>query len=431
MIRATARLAAAPAALAATLAAGAALAQSDVQIYGLLTPMVDHVSVSGAKAGAPAARPSMLAAAAYNGRGNGRITRMQSSTSGLGFRGSEDLGGGLKAIFQLETGVQVDDGTVTGSATAPGRFWSRNSRVGLSGAFGTVFAGIWDMPIAWSHLGQTNGVRNPYAGDSSLVFVTPGFNLPSSVTADGRGNGPGDAIFNRRQGNTLQYVSPDRGGFNLRLAYALPEGERTAANGARTAPRQWGLGAEYVDERWFVRYAYQRHDDYFGLAWLGAGGAANPDVAGSTATGSKDDNHRLIVRYQFTPAWSLQGTWDRLAYRADGVAAGRVEAYRRDAWAALLRWRTGPHTAWLNVGAAGDGHCGVAGGGACRSDGLGARMAALGWRYDFSRRTDVFVSAYELRNRANGQYGVFPRSVAGIAPGSRQRALTLGIEHSF
>ena len=67
----------------------------------------------------------------------------------------------------------------------------------------------------------------------------------------------------------------------------------------------------------------------------------------------------------------------------------------------------------------------------CSTDALGADTAAVGWRYDFSRRTDLFASAYTVRNRANGQYGAFPRSVAGIAPGSQTRGITVGLEHSF
>lgn len=411
-------------------AAADAQAPSSVQIYGLLVPMIDHVDVSRASSAAPANRPAMLGAAAYNGAGEGRLTRMQSSTANLGLRATEDLGGGLAAFFQLEHGLQVDEGVITGP---PGnnRFWNRNSAVGLKGAFGTVFAGIWDTPIAWSHLGLTNGVRNPYAGDSSDIFVTPGFNVPHSVTLDNRVNNPSDAVFNRRQGNSLQYWSPNFSGLSLRLAYSLPEGTKTAANGAGYAPSMAGLGMEYVRGALTVRYAYQRHRDYFGLAWLGPNPAANPDAAGSTAGGSSDSNHRLIVRYAVTPQWTVQGTFDRLSYAADGVAAGAVDAYRRNAWSALVLYRNGRHVAWGDYGRADDGSCSLSGGGACGTSGLGAQKWGLGYRYDFSKRTDVFVSLYGVDNERNGQYGVFPRSRAGIAPGSRQTAMTLGIEHSF
>ncbi|MGE8319431.1 MAG: porin [Comamonas sp.] len=402
-------------------------ASSQVQIYGFLAPMVDYISVSGASGTAPVSRPSMLGAAAYGGAGNGSVLRMQGSVSNIGFRGREDLGGGLAALFQLESGIQVDTGGITGN----GAFFNRNTRVGLSGGFGTVFAGSWDTPNAWSHLGHTNGVRNPYAGDSSVIFLTPGFNLPHSVTVQGRSNGPADAGFNRRQANALQYWSPTWAGFSLRLAYGLAEGEKTAANGARYSPTVYGLGTEYRSGPVLLRYVHQRQQDYFGLAWLGPNSAANPDTAGSGARSSSDRNHRLIARYSFSPRWALQGTFDRLSYSTDGVAAGGVEHYSRNAYSALLLYREGRHSAWLSAGMAANGSCRRSGAGACNTDGLGASTWAVGYRHDLSKRTDVFASAYQVRNRANGQYGVFPRSTAPIAPGSRQSGLTLGLEHSF
>lgn len=404
---------------------------SNVQIYGFLAPMIDRISVSGAAAIAPLDRPSMLGAGAYNGRGNVSLLRMQSSTTNFGFRGTEDLGGGLRALFQLETGFQVDDGSWTGSATGPVRAFNRNSRVGLAGAFGTVFGGIWDTPAAWSHLGLTSGLRNPYAGDSSSIFLTPGFNIPHSFTADTRTNGPGDATFNRRQGNSVQYWSPDWAGVSFRVAYGLPEGQRTAANGARYAPTVLGLGVEYAAGPVVLRYVHQQQRDYFGLAWLGPNPAANPDAPGSTANGSKDSNHRLIARYNIDKHWSLQGAFDRLDYRAHGVARGAVNGYSRNAYSAQLLYRLDSHTAWFNLGQARDGECTRSGGGACSTRDLGAHMWSVGYRYDLSRRTDVFASAYRISNRASGQYGVFPRIATGIAPGSRQTGVTLGLEHSF
>ncbi len=400
---------------------------SNLQIYGFLAPMIDQVSVSGASAVAPANRPSMLGAPAYSGAGNGSVMRMQSSVSHIGFRGTEDLGAGLAALFQLESGVQVDTGAVTGS----GAFFNRNTRVGLSGSFGTVFAGNWDTPNAWSHLGFTNGVRNPYAGDSSSIFLTPGFNIPHSATAENRANSPADASFNRRQGNSLQYWSPNWSGFSFRLAYSLAEGEKTAANGAKYSPTVFGLGTEYATGPWVLRYVYQQHNDYFGLGWVGPNAAANPDSPGSTARSAKDTNHRLIARYSVNPNWTLQGAYDRLSYSASGLAPGAVDRYSRGAYSAQVLYRQAQHTAWFNVGAAQDGTCARAGGAACNTSELGARMWSLGYRYDLSRRTDVFASVYQVRNRANGQYGVFPRPTSPIAPGSQQRGITLGIEHSF
>lgn len=404
-------------------------AQSPVQIYGTLNPMVDRIRVQGASTPAPLQPPSMLGIGAYAGVGSSSVARMQSSTSNLGFRGTEDLGGGLSAFFQLEGGIQVDEGVNTGGD--PTRFFNRNTGVGLKGAFGALLLGSWDTPYAWQHLGFTNGARNPYAGDSSIIFLTPGFNVPHSVSSVGRANSPADAAFNRRQGNSIQYWSPVWRGFSMRLSYSLPEGEKTAANGAKYSPAVLGFGGEYASGPMRVRYVYQRQNDYFGLGWLGAAALANPDRPRSTATGSADDVHRLLARYSFNPQWAIQGVWERQSFRANHVSAGTIERYSRDAWSILGLYRSGLHTMWASVGAADDGNCAIRGGAFCRTDDLGASTVGVGYRYDFSRRTDVFVALTRLNNRRSGQYGVFPRSSAGIAPGSRQTALTLGLEHSF
>ena len=98
----------------ATLAAGAAMAQSSVTIYGRL-----NLSAENQK----------------NVTANGTVKALQNSASRIGFRGTEDLGGGLKAGFVLEHGFSPDTGT---PSTA---FWGRQSEVNLSGGFGMIRLG--------------------------------------------------------------------------------------------------------------------------------------------------------------------------------------------------------------------------------------------------------------------------------------------------
>src|SRR5258706_5254741 len=105
-----------------------AAAQSTVQIYGRLNADFESVEATGAAAGPNFARRS----------------RVTSNSSNIGFRGSEDLGGGLNAFFQVESAVNFNDGTTAG-------FWgSRNSGVGLrSGSWGQFFLGQWDSPYRY------------------------------------------------------------------------------------------------------------------------------------------------------------------------------------------------------------------------------------------------------------------------------------------
>jgi GBP family porin len=108
-------------ALAAIAASSAALAQSSVTLYGVVDASVESV------------------------KGDKSVTRVSSdnlSTSRFGLKGTEDIGGGLKANFVLESGLKVDTG-----ASDSARFFNRAAWVGLNGSFGDVRLGRIDSAI--------------------------------------------------------------------------------------------------------------------------------------------------------------------------------------------------------------------------------------------------------------------------------------------
>src|SRR5580765_7207840 len=103
-----------------------ATALAQVQIYGRANLGFDRYEATGATAGS---------AADYKSR-----NRVFDSASRVGFRGTEDLGGGMRALFSIETGVNVDTGTVNGqngtANTSSGVWGSRDSWLGLEGPGG-------------------------------------------------------------------------------------------------------------------------------------------------------------------------------------------------------------------------------------------------------------------------------------------------------
>src|SRR5687767_11285587 len=123
-------------AVAAALGAPAAvLAQgTNVTIYGTLNADFERVEAKGTSQGI-AGNSVIGAQPATSPEFEGR-QRVSSNSSNIGFRGTEDLGNGLKAIFQCESSTRVDNG---GDG-----FCTRNTHVGLSGNWGTVFYGQWD-----------------------------------------------------------------------------------------------------------------------------------------------------------------------------------------------------------------------------------------------------------------------------------------------
>jgi len=153
-------------ALAVLAASGAAMAQSSVTLYGIA-----DVWVGNLKASEVAANPAGM-------------TMLQSggvSTSRWGVRGSEDLGGGLKAIFTLEQGFSADDGTSAGG-------FNRQAFVGLAGGFGQVTFGN-----TWTAMDDVMGVSN--SGFDSGLSATQGVWISN-------------VIYAANPGNTIKYTTP-------------------------------------------------------------------------------------------------------------------------------------------------------------------------------------------------------------------------------
>jgi len=163
----------------AGLASTAAFAQSNVTIYG-----------------------RMDLGAAYRAGNSGGVNGIDDkyeiasgvgSGSRIGFKGVEDLGNGLKAVFQSEFGIGIDQ---TAAGTTNATWTNRNSYVGLAGGFGTVVAGRLD--------GVRYGIFNtydPFAGGTIGNFTQ------MTLQVD-------------RADNAIAYISPNYNGFGLVLAYS-------------------------------------------------------------------------------------------------------------------------------------------------------------------------------------------------------------------
>lgn len=172
-------------ALAAVAATGAAFAQSSVTLFGVVDLNIRNVKQGG----------ESLTSMSQDGIASSR----------LGFRGVEDLGGGMKAGFWLEAGLNPDTGTPNGLQ------FQRRSTVSLMGNFGEVRLGRDYVPTFWNHTVYdpfgTNGV-----GSSVNTFSTLGSGATTLVRAN----------------NSLGYFLPNFGGFSGQFMYALKESK--AAN---------------------------------------------------------------------------------------------------------------------------------------------------------------------------------------------------------
>lgn len=202
---------------------GAAMAQSSVTIYGRL-----DASLGSEKAGASGAAQSQS-----------QLSSGLLSTSRLGFRGTEDLGGGLKAIFQLESELKVDDGN-TSSPLAFGRM----SIVGLQGGFGTVKLGRHDTSF--------DDIRDISVSSAlwDSEFTPQKIAYANSVGGVAVGH---VADYSSRASNQIRYESPNFGGFTGGISYGLDENaaqkrDTTAFNVRyRSGPLDVGLGYQEQD----------------------------------------------------------------------------------------------------------------------------------------------------------------------------------------
>jgi predicted porin len=402
-------------------AASCGLAHAEVVVYGMAMPFLESVESKNATFPAPAAadRPSMVPASAYTGLNDARRNRITVGTSQLGFRGSEDLGAGLKAVWQLESGFQIDQNTGPGLG-------ARDSKLGLQNEWGEIFLGQWDTPYKYISL-PVNPLRAGYVFDRTAITGNPGFGVPNTTTQFTRIGAKPDASFDRRAGNSVQYWSPKLGGLTFRVGYSVDEGKGPVTpTGPTVSPTIFAASVSYDVGTLSLRYAYEQHNDYFGMSQIG--GSAAGTAANSS---SKDRGHKFVVLYRIGNT-RLTGLVEQLEYRNDDSIAGAVKGYKRTAWYGVIeQFFANNSSVWISYGRAADGSCTRVGGAACSTHAIGADYMTLGYIYRFSKRTEVFAAYYRMNNKENGTYSPGPFIALAPAPGADTQAAGVGIIHFF
>jgi len=398
-------------------ASGVAQAQN-VTLYGLVFQFAENTRTSGATSPAPplGERPAMRSS--YTGVNDPARNRISAGTSNLGVRGFEEIGAGQKVIFQLESGFSVDG--------SPGPGWAgRNSNIGLQGGWGTLSLGQWDTPYKTIGL-PVNPIKVGYQADYTPVMGNPGFGVPATTTQNTRAGAPPDAAFDRRNGNVVQYWSPTIAGFSGRIQYSADEG-RTAsgATSPSIAPTIWSGNVQWDFGSLSLRYAYEQHEDYFGMSQLGGG-------AGATLLNqsSKDQGNKIVGIWKIGPV-RLAGIYEELKYHNDDSVPGNVNDYKRKAYYALGEFYFGQASVWAAYGKAEDGSCSRVGGLSCSTADIGADYYSAGLVYNFSKRTQVIATYYKVDNKKSGTYTVQPPVGGPVAAGADTLSFGVGIAHFF
>lgn len=351
------------------LAQGAAPA--GVTIYGVVDTGVEYITKVGPSGTSLTRMP----------------TNTSSSPSRLGFRGSEDLGDGLRAVFTLESQIGLDTGTLLNG----GRGWGRQAWVGLSGRWGTLSLGRQNTMLFWSILDADILGPNVF-GSGSMDSYIPNARADNVVAYRGTFSG-------LTLGATF---SPGRDAVN---AGPSPAGTNCAGESAndKSACREWSVLLKYDTPTWGAAAVVDR---------LSGG----PGAFGGLTSSALTDKRSMLNGWAKFGDWKIGGGVLRrvnqgslVAPKSDlffvGAAVTVMAPLVLEAQADKLDFKNSPNAATL---------------------------FAVRATYNFSRRTAAYVSAGHL-----GNDGSLALSVSGGAPGSApvagasQSGVIAGIRHTF
>lgn len=268
------------------------------------------------------------AAVEYSNQGSGRLIRMQpgsSQGSRLGFKGGEDLGGGLSVFFTLENGFLAD----TGVAAQGGRLFGRQAFVGLKSTLGSLSLGRQYSPF-YLALVQQDAFQYTMVGGIPALSVT----RPTGTTGVLLGTWESYG----RVDNAIVYESPNLSGVTGRLMYAPGE-----VAGAQAAGRVEGAHLRYNRGPVDVNASWTSARDALDLGARTArtvGGSVELGVARvfagyvqdssnvASATGARTPQaileiYNIGARVPVTPTVTLVGQADRIHDGSAGLAASK------------------------------------------------------------------------------------------------------------
>jgi predicted porin len=219
---------------------------------------------------------------------------VNSNDSRLGFKGTEDLGNGLSAIWQIENDLDTGKGDLSGGTG----FSSRNTYVGLAGGWGAVIVGKHDTPY------KITGRKLDMFGDTKGDF--------RQLSAE--------AFQEARVDNVVAYKLPTMGGFNLLAAYVA------ADNAAADNGSAYSINADWSNDMFWVGGAYQAIEEGFENSGVAGGATIDSDWASYRIGGSVK-----MAGFKLNAMWDSQEQDTSTQITNEGYVVG-------------LAWSTGAHT---------------------------------------------------------------------------------------
>lgn len=333
-------------------AAGLTHAQTNVTIYGIADVGVEFLTNAGGN--------------------DDNVFRMSSgnlSGSRLGFRGTEDLGNGLKALFLLENGFDID----TGALGQNGRLFGRQAYVGLQGGFGAVTFGrqqnaLYDLIIKY----------DPMAFGSRYSALSH------------------DAAFTGRADNSIKYTG-NFGPVTATAFYSFGRNADGEVPGSTKISRNIGAGVAYAAGPVGVAFAYDQYQ-------------------GNTAATAGDSARRMSLAgsYEFGAVKAFAG----YRWLKDELVAG--SDLRSNMYWAGATWETSPSLRLTGAVYHTD----------RRDSGADPTSLVLSADYSLSKRTDVYLTVAHARNKSGSNLGLNGFG-SSIVAGENQTGVLAGIRHRF
>jgi len=381
-------------AIAAAFSAPAFADTSNVTVYGVANVSYDMTSTGSSAAGVA-------------GFSNNKVS---SNASRIGFKGSEDMGDGLSAIWQIEQLIAIDG---SGAANS---FATRNTFAGLSSASaGTLLLGRHDTPYKLTTRGMDvfgdtiADNRTVMGGGLSTVLA------PAAGAAAVNLNGAG-ASFDGRQTDVVAYISPAMGGFTGIIAYvAGAEGQTTAV---QTKGSAWSMAGLYGNGPLNVNFGYEVH--HVGSATGTVGAAAVLTLLGKTT--ARESAWKIGASYTMD-ALTINGVYERTD---DDFGAAGANVLGHNDYYLSGKYSFGSDAVKLAYGKAGDN----------ATASTGARHISVGYDHNLSKRTTVYALYTQLSNDTGASYtlgnaGVGNGTVYVNGLGAKPSAVSLGMKHTF
>lgn len=329
---------------------------------------------------------------------NGDTSQKQLGTDGLsssrlGVRGVEDLGGGLSAGFWLESAVSADNGT--SNAT---RFWHRRATASLIGKFGELRAGRELTPSFTGFADfdpfNTNGVADSGKFANTSTFLAKGLNAATMVRAD----------------NMISYYLPGNLG-GLYGSVSVAAGEAKDPSGNKYVGARLGYAAGPVN----VSVAMGSTDAAIATTTYATTVSATKGVT-STTTLSGADKYKSAA---------LGASYDAKVVKVLGyvqkLSFGDAKISNYDIGALIP----------VGAGVVRFGYVNSKGSGTTFVEGTDATQIAVGYIHNLSKRTSLYTTYASVKNKGTATYSVGSIGGYTIAAGDKSTGFEFGVKHAF